>query len=287
MSPGCILVVALGAAVLAPQAPVSWSPLVPLEGSIVRIRADTAHTGELAGEPLHFLPDSAGGYTAIAAVPLGSPDTAPLILRRGTGALTFRGIPVERRPSGPAVRLRTAPEFTRPPDSALLARLRQERELVAAVLRNTHQRPRLWAGTFAAPRPGPIRSPFGASRGFSDGGEESRHRGADLAGKRGDPVRAANRGVVALVADLFYAGTVIYVDHGAGLITAYAHLSRALVAPGDTVTRGQVIGNVGASGRVTGPHLHWTALYGRVAFDPVDLLQLGRPGPLGPKGLEG
>src|SRR5256885_4174789 len=81
--------------------------------------------------------------------------------------------------------------------------------------------------------------------------------GVDFAGRRGASVRAANRGVVAMVADLYLSGTTILIDHGAGLVTGYLHLSGTLVAVGDTVARGQPIGEVGASGRVTGPHLHW------------------------------
>src|SRR5439155_3812114 len=83
----------------------------------------------------------------------------------------------------------------------------------------------------------------------------SRHWGVDFAGRIGAPVRAANRGVVALVADLYYSGTTVLVDHGAGLVTGYFHLSRVLVVPGDTVDVGQLIGRVGSSGRVTRSHL--------------------------------
>ena len=93
-------------------------------------------------------------------------------------------------------------------------------------------------------------------------------------GARGASVRAANRGVVALVADLYLSGTTVLIDHGAGLVTGYLHLSRTLVAVGDTVTRGQEIGEVGASGRVTGPHLHWLAAYGGITFDPLGLVGL-------------
>jgi murein DD-endopeptidase MepM/ murein hydrolase activator NlpD len=77
-----------------------------------------------------------------------------------------------------------------------------------------------------------------------------------------------------LVGDFFYGGRSVFIHHGAGLMTVYHHLSRPLVAVGDTVTRGQIIGLVGATGRVTGPHLHWAAQYGFVAFDPTDLLTL-------------
>jgi murein DD-endopeptidase MepM/ murein hydrolase activator NlpD len=77
---------------------------------------------------------------------------------------------------------------------------------------------------------------------------------------------------VVLVAFHFYAGRSVWLDHGAGLLTAYLHLSAAAVAVGDTVARGQVLGRVGRTGRVTAPHLHWSALYGRVGFDPLELL---------------
>lgn len=102
----------------------------------------------------------------------------------------------------------------------------------------------------------------------------SRHLGVDFRGKRGAPVHAANRGVVALVDTFFLAGNVVYIDHGGGLVTGYFHLSETLVSTGDTVSRGQIIGSVGATGRVTGPHLHWSARYGALPVNPLDLIPL-------------
>ena len=84
-------------------------------------------------------------------------------------------------------------------------------------------------------------------------------------------------GVVALVAEFFLAGNVVYVDHGNGLVTGYFHMSQPMVAAGDTVERGQQIGLVGSTGRVTGPHLHWSARFGALTIDPADLLSLGPP----------
>ena len=77
--------------------------------------------------------------------------------------------------------------------------------------------------------------------------------------------------------DFFLAGNVIYIDHGEGIVTAYFHLSKTLVAKGDIVERGQEIGLVGSSGRVTGPHLHWSARYGAVTVNPLDLITITRP----------
>ncbi len=115
-----------------------------------------------------------------------------------------------------------------------------------------------------------------------NGVTRSRHLGVDFAARLGAPVRAANRGVVALVADLFFSGTTVLVDHGAGLVTGYFHLSRAVVAPGDTIDRGQLIGRVGSSGRATKPHLHWFAAYGYITVDPLDLVRLNVTAPLAP-----
>lgn len=98
--------------------------------------------------------------------------------------------------------------------------------------------------------------------------------GTDFAGAVGAPVLAANRGVVRLVDAFYLGGNVIYIDHGAGLVTAYLHLSKQLVAEGDTVSRGDVIGHVGATGRVTGPHLHFIARYGNITVDGTTLIGL-------------
>jgi pyruvate/2-oxoglutarate dehydrogenase complex dihydrolipoamide acyltransferase (E2) component len=94
-------------------------------------------------------------------------------------------------------------------------------------------------------------------------------------------VRAANRGVVRLTSRFYLGGNVVYLDHGEGLVSAYMHLSRTLVAAGDTVARGQTIGHVGSTGRVTGPHLHWVVRYGTSSVDPLSLLALSAAGPPG------
>jgi len=266
----------------------TWAPAEPVQGSLVllelRVAGDSGAArmihGMLAGEPLHFESDGAGGLVALGGVPLDATDNVgvEVVVADERGADTMRyAIPVTPRRAR-RQQLRTAPEFVRPPDSALAARIAADRALVRRVLAETHERPRLWSHPFRKPRPGRVLSGFGDEREFN-AVLESRHRGTDLGGRRGAPVSAANRGVVALVADLYYSGITLFVDHGAGLLTGYYHLSRTEVAPGDTVARGQVIGRVGATGRVTGPHLHWAAHHGRIAFDPIDLLSLVPPWP--------
>jgi murein DD-endopeptidase MepM/ murein hydrolase activator NlpD len=234
--------------------------------------------GELAGEPLHFERRAAGGFRALGGVPLDAPDTLAvrLVLQRATGVVVTAEVrlPVARR-RAVVERIATAPEFAAEPDSALAERIAAERELARQVARGAHDVPRLWVESFVRPRPRASRvtSPFGTQREVN-GILRGKHPGVDVAGAAGAPVRAANRGVVAMVRDLFYGGISVYVYHGAGLVTAYNHLSRATVAVGDTVARGAVIGRVGATGRVTGPHLHWGAQYGKLSVDPVDLLTL-------------
>jgi murein DD-endopeptidase MepM/ murein hydrolase activator NlpD len=167
--------------------------------------------------------------------------------------------------------LRVAPEFGREPDSALAARLEREAARAAEVARLAHDTPRLWRGEFAMPRPGRVTSGFGTARQFN-GELRSRHMGTDFAGATGAPIRAVNRGVVRLVDRFYLGGNIVYVDHGAGLVTAYLHMSRTGVAVGDTVQKGQIIGRVGSTGRVTGPHLHFIARYGQITVDPMTLL---------------
>ena len=151
----------------------------------------------------------------------------------------------------------------------------RERERALAVSRASHSTPRLWQEV-ERPRDARVTSTFGSGREFN-GQVQSRHTGLDLAGAVGAPVHAAARGVVALVDTFYLAGRVIYIDHGEGLVSAYFHLSRQDVAVGDTVAARQRIGSVGATGRVTGPHLHWVVRYGALSVDPLSFLALAQP----------
>lgn len=259
-------------------------PIVPLRGTaatiVVRL-TDSSHAprgieGEAADEPLHFEP-SGRGYRAIAGIPLEGPDSLPVTLRvAGRGWVdTIRVSLAIATPHYPNERLTVAPKYA-VLDSATQARVDAEVEQARAVGRAAHETTRLWA-TFAAPRSSKVRSVFGAAREFN-GEVTSRHYGTDFAGTIGAPVRAAGRGVVALVANFYLAGHAVYLSHGGGLVTGYFHLSRVDVEEGDTVARGQVIGGVGRSGRATGPHLHWIARYGAITVDPMSLLPLKAQG---------
>jgi murein DD-endopeptidase MepM/ murein hydrolase activator NlpD len=230
-------------------------------------------SGVVAGEALHF--STVAGTTSVeslAAVPIDAADSLGIqvLCNSGERTDTLHARLATTRGEYPVERLTVAPTFGRPPDSALAARMKREADRATAVAVASHETPRLWTKPFIHPRDSRITSGFGRGREFN-GTVTSRHMGTDFAGATGDPVRAANRGVVRIVGRFYLGGNVIYVDHGAGLTSAYLHLSRQLVAEGDTVARGQVIGRVGATGRVTGPHLHLIVRYGRVTVDPLSL----------------
>jgi murein DD-endopeptidase MepM/ murein hydrolase activator NlpD len=236
----------------------------------------TVSGGQAGGEPIHFEPSGAGEFRGLIGVPIEVKDSLRvwLHLSRGDRIDTVATSIVVRQADYPREQLSVAPAFARP-DRAAAARIKAENARSRQVSRMSRQTPRLWQGPFRLPRPTRITSRFGAARMYN-GEVKSRHLGTDFAGAVGAPVRAAGRGVVALVADFYLAGKSVYIDHGGGLVTAYFHLSRADVTEGDTVVAGQWIGRVGKSGRVTGPHLHWVARYGVISVDPTSLLALER-----------
>ena len=234
----------------------------------------------MAGEELHFIRSGDRVWRALGAVPIDEADSvaAQVFVQRESGAVDTVGA-VVAIPSLPPPSVATSPRlavserFTRPLNAATLARIARETERARAVGRAAHESPALWTAAFLQPRASRVTSRFGTGRAFN-GAVASRHLGVDFSGAVGAPIKAANRGVVALVDTFFLAGRVIYIDHGAGVVTGYFHLSEALVSVGDTVARGQVIARVGATGRVTAAHLHWSARYGAMPIDPLDLVAL-------------
>ena len=127
---------------------------------------------------------------------------------------------------------------------------------------------RLYEFPFVRPVPGEVSSDFGLRR-FFNGEARSPHSGVDLRADQGDPVHACASGVVVLAADHFFAGNSVYVDHGQGVVSMYFHMSRILVKNGDRVEQGQILGEIGSTGRVTGPHLHWGVSVLGQLIDPL------------------
>jgi murein DD-endopeptidase MepM/ murein hydrolase activator NlpD len=134
---------------------------------------------------------------------------------------------------------------------------------------------RYWSEAFLVPVDGATDGRnFGHRRVFN-GQPRAPHSGADLRARTGTPILAANRGRVVLAKDLFYSGNAVFIDHGFGLFTTYLHLSAIDVAVGGIVERGQQIGLAGATGRVTGPHLHWGVRILDARVDPFSLVRIG------------
>jgi len=127
---------------------------------------------------------------------------------------------------------------------------------------------------FIWPVTGRISSIFGLRRFFNEQ-ERRPHSGLDIAASEGTPIKAAASGTVLDAGDFFFSGNMIYIDHGQGIISLYAHLSKIAVKPGDVVKQGDIIGEVGQTGRVTGPHLHFAVYANQALIDPMFMLPKG------------
>jgi murein DD-endopeptidase MepM/ murein hydrolase activator NlpD len=175
----------------------------------------------------------------------------------------------------PVRKLTVDEAFVNPPESAR-ARIEEESKLVAAIW-NAPSAERLWNGPFERPVPQPANSAFG-TRSVLNGQPRNAHGGADFLSPAGTPIKSPNTGRVVLARNLYYSGNTVIIDHGLGLFSFFAHLSETAVTEGQQVTTGAIVGKVGATGRVTGPHLHWTVRVGGARVDPLSLLAiLGEP----------
>lgn len=194
----------------------------------------------------------------LAVVPGGGKD-APVTARK----ITFfdKDRPVQK--------LNVDKKYVDPP-AAEMARIKADREQVRQALAQRLQE-RLWVLPLTRPVPGDVSSLYGLKRVFN-GQPRGLHKGLDLRGPQGQPVLACADGQVALASNLYFSGNVVYINHGEGVFTAYLHLSEILVQNGERVRKGQVVGLVGATGRVTGPHLHLSLLVQGVSVDPQPFL---------------
>jgi murein DD-endopeptidase MepM/ murein hydrolase activator NlpD len=156
------------------------------------------------------------------------------------------------------------------PDAEALARIIQERALKRELFSHITEN-RLWSGRFIPPVRNVITEEFGTERTFT-GVRESVHQGLDYRAHIGTPVAAMNSGRVLIARALFYEGGFVVIDHGCGLATLYMHLSGIKVKEGDRVRRRQIVGYSGATGRVTGPHLHVGVRWQGIYVDPAALL---------------
>jgi murein DD-endopeptidase MepM/ murein hydrolase activator NlpD len=176
-----------------------------------------------------------------------------------------------------AVRRVTVPaRFVELPEQAI-ARIQNESHRLEALFK-TATRPRQWHGPFHAPVSAPMSGGFG-TRSVFNGQPRSPHSGVDFGSKAGAAVVAPAAGVVTLAEPLFFTGSTVVIDHGLGLYSLLAHLSGFAVKEGQRVRREQVVGFVGATGRVTAAHLHWSVRLNGARVDPLSLIALTNESP--------
>ena len=169
-------------------------------------------------------------------------------------------------------RLRVRAAFVDPPEAALEQIKRDSDALAEAYARSS---PKQWKGAFLQPVDGTPSSNFG-TRSYYNGQQRSPHSGVDFGGEVGTPVRASNYGTVVLALPMYFTGNTVIVDHGMRLFSVFAHLSAFNVSTGDHVAPDTVVGLLGATGRVTGPHLHWAVRLGGARVDPISLIRATR-----------
>ena len=175
----------------------------------------------------------------------------------------------------PARELTVDEKYVTPPEN-VQSRIKEERARVNEIFAAVSPQ-RFWTGSFQLPVPGEVISAFG-KRNIYNKKPRSPHSGVDFRGAAGTQVRAPNAGRVVLAAELYYSGNTVILDHGLGLYSYFGHLSGFNVKEGEMVKPGDIVGKVGATGLVTGPHLHWTVRLVESRIDPLSLVDiLGSP----------
>ncbi len=237
--------------------------------------------GRFLGRTVTFFPDPAGnedgGYLGLLGIDLqDDPGTHELIVDAQLGEqvrhLSYHVLVGKEKFAVEHLKL---PKEKVDLDEKATARWKAEQEQVRKVLAEESGM-RLWQTGFVEPVRGKRTGIFGSVR-IMNGQARNPHNGEDIGAPMGTDVVASNDGVVRLVVDHIFSGRGIYLDHGLGLYSMYFHLSDVLVKEGDLIKTGQVIGKVGATGRATGPHLHWGMKVGGARVNPYAMLDLPFP----------
>ena len=229
-------------------------------------------TGKFDGKEIPFFPMGEKKYGAFFGVNHDlKPGKVPFVLQAGEakGSLELK----VRKGGFKSEKLKVAAKLVNPPESEgerIVAEQKEIGRIYRALMRE-----KLWQGAFKLPIDSPITSPFGTRRMYN-GQQRNYHPGLDLKAAVGTPILAPAKAKVVLARDLYFTGGTVALDHGYGLITLYAHMSEIKVKPGDSVETGHELGLSGATGRVSGPHLHWQAVIHGVKVNPLDLIKVVR-----------
>ncbi len=171
-------------------------------------------------------------------------------------------------------RLKVAPNFVEP-NPEQLAKAEEDRKKLRELFATVTPE-KLWTGLFRIPLDGVTTGGNFGRRRVLNGQPGSPHSGVDFPSPTGTPVYAAQAGRVVLAEELYFSGNTVLIDHGLGVYTLYGHFSEITVKPGDLVTTTTVIGKVGATGRVTGPHLHWGLTVNRARVNALQIVTIGK-----------
>jgi murein DD-endopeptidase MepM/ murein hydrolase activator NlpD len=258
---------------------VSFTPAIAQPGDVVRIDVDgLSSDAQLTATmferhvPFHFDAMQQTWQTLIGIDLETKPGTYQLQIQRAASSTqttrTLKIAPKQFR----VRRLRVAEGFVDPP-AEVLAQIVQDRAVLADAY--ARESPKRWSGAFLLPVDGKPTSNFG-TRTYYNGQQRAPHAGVDFAGEPGTPVRAANHGEVIVAAPMYFTGNTIVVDYGDRLFSVFAHLSELHAKPGDIVEPSTIVGLVGATGRVTGPHLHWSVRLNGARVDPLSLIAATR-----------
>jgi murein DD-endopeptidase MepM/ murein hydrolase activator NlpD len=255
-------------------APAASPRALAVPGGVARIALGAAPDRPLAygGEIPLLVVGNPSAWTALVGIPLDAmPGPASITARTGaTDAreLAYTVLPKQYREQ----RLKVEPKHVdlSPEDEARFERERTHLRVVRETF--SQPLPALDGLTMLAPVPGPRSSSFGLRRVFN-GQPRSPHSGMDIAAPKGTPVRAPLPGRVLDTGDYFFNGNTVWLDHGGGLLTLHCHLSAIDVKTGDVLRTGERLGAVGATGRATGPHLHFGVALNRTMVDPALFLR--------------
>jgi murein DD-endopeptidase MepM/ murein hydrolase activator NlpD len=223
--------------------------------------------------PLHPLPDNQGWVGIIGADLRAEPGQYVLQLERDGHILARQNIMVRANPAAGTRNIQVEEKYVSPPEQ-VMERIKHESQKQIEIYQ-LDSSPWLWLKGLDKPLNSAVVGKFGRSS-IINGQPRAPHGGVDLRGATGTPVKAPAPGRVALTMDSYFNGLMILLDHGQGLVSGYRHLSEIMVKEGDLVTPGQVIGRVGASGRVTGPHLHFDIHLKNATVDPLEFVRLSR-----------
>jgi murein DD-endopeptidase MepM/ murein hydrolase activator NlpD len=212
-------------------------------------------------------------WRALVGIDLDTPPrsyTAVILVSAGSGqpARVTRRLTIVAKAFGTRT-LTVDDSFVNPP-AEVAARIASESSRLAELWKR-EPTPRAWSEPFAVPVPEPANSAFG-KRSVFNGQMRNSHTGADFPSAAGTVVRAPNAGTVVLAEDLYFSGNTVIVDHGLGMFSTFAHFSEIGVRTGEVLPAGRVLGKVGATGRVTGPHLHWAVRLNGARVDPLSLV---------------